>query len=142
MRLHRLLLIAAETDSEARFQPARGPDPATRRRQEAHWLGRCLHCRTPVGLAADGKPWPGTTLEHIVPRSWFGKRAAAALTAGLSGPDDPRNLALACARCNHGKGKGPDARGPGDPAAFEVISRLLQKRQDRWRDPTGSPRQP
>lgn len=134
MRLHRLLLIAAETDKEASFQPARGPDPSTGRAEAAHWLGRCLHCRTRIGLDPSGKPWPGTTLEHIVPRSWFGKRAAAALTAGLSGPDDPRNLALACARCNHGKGKGPDARGPGDPAAFEVIGRLLARRLARWRE--------
>lgn len=135
MRLHRLLLIAAETDIETSWQPAMGPDPLTGRTREAHWLGRCLHCRTRLGLAADGKPWPGTTLEHIVPRSWFGKRAAAALTVGLTGPDDRRNLALACARCNHGKGKGPDARGPGDPAAYEVIANLLARRQTRWREP-------
>lgn len=70
-----------------------------------------------------------------MPRAWFGKRDAAALTARVGNdPDDARNLAIACTRCNHDKGKGPDARGPSDARALEVVSALLQRRLDRWRD--------
>jgi hypothetical protein len=69
-----------------------------------------------------------------VPRSWFGLREAAALTDGLTGPDDPRNLALACARCNQAKGRGPDARGPADPENRAIVERLLSARLQRFRE--------
>ncbi len=103
------------------------------------WITRCLHCRSRVGISATGEPDPGTTLEHVVPRSWFGRRAATPLTEGLEGPDDPANLALACARCNQGKGKGPDAAGPSDPRAREVVAQLLATRRTRLRPPLEAP---
>lgn len=121
-RLQSLLLAAARTDALAHGDGA-------------GWQTRCLHCRSTVGLTADGKPWPGTTLEHIVPRSWFGKRQAAALITQVGAADDPRNLALACARCNHQKGRGPDAEGPAGPRAYAIIARLLAARLARWREP-------
>ena len=118
--LRRKLLAAVQTDALAE---ALGEG----------WITRCLHCRSRVGVSAEGEPDPGTTLEHVVPRSWFGRRSAEALTAGLQGPDDPLNLALACARCNQQKGKGPDAAGPGDARAREVVARLSADRRNRFR---------
>lgn len=104
---------------------------------------RCLHCRTPLRFAESGAPLNGATLEHVVPRSWFGRGAARELTAGLSGPDDPRNLALACAGCNHTKGRGPDARGPGDARARALVAATLARRLQRWReDPAQDARAP
>ena len=120
--LRRLLRLALETDALA-VQAADG------------WATRCLHCRSGLRFTAEGEPLNGATLEHVIPRSWFGKRAAAALTEGLAGADDPRNLALACARCNQQKGKGPDAQGPGDPRARELVARLAQVRLARWPRP-------
>lgn len=121
-RLKTLLLAAAERDGMARHD-------------SSGWQTRCLHCRSTVGLTVDGTPWPGTTLEHIVPRSWFGKRQAAPLIAQVGAADDPRNLALACARCNHEKGRGPDAEGPSVQRAYDIIAKLLAARTARWREP-------
>ena len=117
--LRRLLRLALETDALAIHE-------------EGTWATRCLHCRSGLRFTDEGEPLNGATLEHVVPRSWFDKRAAADLTAALEGPDDPRNLALACARCNQGKGKGPDAAGPGDPRAREIVARLAEARRARW----------
>ena len=117
--LRRLLRLALETDALA-VQDADG------------WSTRCLHCRSALRFTTEGEPLNGATLEHAVPRSWFEKRAAAAITMGLEGADDPRNLALACARCNQQKGKGPDAQGPGDPRALEIVARLAEARRARW----------
>lgn len=101
------------------------------------WEARCLHCWRRLVFRHDGTPAGNATLEHIVPRAWFGKRAAAALVARVGGDaDGARNLAVACARCNHGKGKGPDARGPGDARALEIVGALLDARLGRWRDAT------
>jgi 5-methylcytosine-specific restriction endonuclease McrA len=99
--LKRLFLLAASTDTKAA-------------RTEGGFTAPCLHCRSTLALRADGEALGNATLEHVVPVSWFGKRAAASIVAGLEGPDDARNLALACRRCNHDKGTGPDARGPAD----------------------------
>jgi hypothetical protein len=120
--LHRALLLAVETDRSARLA-------------DGVWQTRCIHCRTRLTVGEDGRPLGSTTLEHVVPRSWFGLREAAALTAYLTGPDDPRNLALACARCNQAKGRGPDARGPGDPDALALVGQLQATRLARLRDP-------
>lgn len=119
-RLRRLLLLAARTDAAATFV-------------DGAWSTRCLHCRSRIAVDARGEPLGHATLEHVVPRAWFPK--AAALVARVGAPDDPRNLALACAGCNHAKGKGPDERGPGDARAHAVVSALLDARLARWRDP-------
>jgi 5-methylcytosine-specific restriction endonuclease McrA len=125
-RLRRLLLLAATTDREAV-------------REAGGWRTRCLHCRSSLRLAADGDPLGHATLEHVVPRSWFERPAAAPLVARVGSADDARNLALACRRCNHDKGKGPDERGPGDARAFEVVTALLERRLARWRAPADAP---
>lgn len=120
--LRRLFLQAIRTDAEAAAA-------------DGEWTTRCLHCRTRLQVRGDGTPLGHASLEHVVPQAWFGKRAAAALTARVGdAADDARNLAIACRRCNHDKGKGPDARGPTDPRAFDVVEALLARRLQRWRD--------
>jgi 5-methylcytosine-specific restriction endonuclease McrA len=116
--LWQLIGAALDTDTEAR---AAGGLRHT----------RCLHCRAHLSISQDGQPLGAATLEHIVARSWFGHRAAADLTRGLTGPDDPRNLALACARCNQQKGRTHDAAGPSDPRAYEIVATLLARRRAR-----------
>lgn len=112
---------------------------ATDRLAVAHagaWETRCLHCRRRLHVSPEGDALDSATLEHVVPRAWFGKRAAADLTARVcDDPDDARNLAVACAGCNHGKGMSHDARGPDDARARTVIERLLATRLERWRAP-------
>ena len=122
-RLRRLLLLAAETDAVATFV-------------DGTWSTRCLHCRSRIGVDARGEPLGRTSLEHVVPRAWFERAAAAPLVARVGTPDDARNLALACAGCNHAKGKGPDERGPRDARAYAVVSALLDTRLARWREPS------
>jgi 5-methylcytosine-specific restriction endonuclease McrA len=119
MSLRPLLRLAAATDRDA--QLANGT-----------WETRCLHCRTRLSITEAGDPLGSTTLEHIVPRSWFGRRGAEDLVEGLAGASDPRNLALACARCNQQKGRGPDAAGPSDARAREIVRALLERRAARY----------
>ena len=57
----------------------------------ACWVGKCIHCGGKLVLGADGTPISAATLEHIWPRTHGGLTELA-------------NLALACARCNRGKG--------------------------------------
>jgi 5-methylcytosine-specific restriction endonuclease McrA len=118
---HRLLLIAARTDALCSFDAGA-------------WTGRCLHCRAAVGVTARGEPMGTTSLEHIVPRAWWSRRTARDLLDGLAGPHDPRNLALACARCNQQKGWRADADGPENPRARQVVRDLLARRAARWRE--------
>lgn len=124
-KLRSLFRLAVATDTEATL----GPDGT--------WTTRCLHCRTRLQVAADGEALGGSSLEHVVPQAWFGLRAAAGLTTQVGEDrDDPRNLAVACRTCNQDKGKGPDARGPQDARAFDVVATLLAKRLARWRPPS------
>ena len=124
-RLRHLFRLAVATDAEA----VQAPDGI--------WTTRCLHCRTRLQVAADGEAIGASSLEHVVPQAWFGLRAAAALAALVGDDrDDPRNLAVACRRCNQDKGKGPDARGPQDARAHDVVAALLAKRLTRWRPQT------
>ncbi|MGY3264052.1 HNH endonuclease [Lysobacter sp. HA35] len=121
--LRRLFLLALATDSEAQHHGD-------------VWTTRCLHCRTRLQVRDDGAALGASSLEHVVPRAWFGKRAANELTARVGdAPDDACNLAIACTRCNQDKGKGPDARGPSDARAREVVTSLLDTRMARWRLP-------
>lgn len=122
-KLKSLFRSAIATDAEA----SRGVDGV--------WTTRCLHCRTRLQVADDGTALGGSSLEHVVPQAWFGLRAAAALTFRVGGDrDNARNLAVACRTCNQDKGKGPDARGPGDARAYAVVEALLAKRLARWRE--------
>ena len=120
--LRRLFLIALRSDTEAQSH-------------DGEWETRCLHCRRRLYVRGDGEALGSATLEHVVPQAWFGKRAAAALCERVGDDaNDPRNLAIACANCNHGKGLSHDARGPGDARAFQVVSQLLDSRLARWRE--------
>jgi 5-methylcytosine-specific restriction endonuclease McrA len=124
--LRRLFLIALRSDTEAQSH-------------DGEWETRCLHCRRRLYVRGDGEALGSATLEHVVPQAWFGKRAAAALCERVGNEaNDPRNLAIACAGCNHGKGVSHDARGPGDARAFQVVSQLLDSRLARWRESSAS----
>lgn len=119
-RGRQLLLQAVMTDARAM------------RQADGTWLVPCLHCQSKLTVDDRGEPHGPATLEHIVPRSWFGKGAARDLTGRVGTPDAPLNLAAACARCNQQKGKTHDAHGPADVRAREVIARLLDRRAERW----------
>ena len=109
----RTLLQIARSDTTFRVQDT----PSGRA-----WVGRCLHCRTRHLLALDGTPLSAATIEHILPRHH-------------GGTDDLRNLAIACAACNQGKGSRLDHRRADDPQLREVVAALTAERLRRWRDP-------
>ena len=92
-------------------------------REREVWVGRCIHCNAHLQISLDGEPISRATIEHILPR-------------GHGGSDDPANLALACARCNHQKGRRHDVRARGDPRLLELVERLRQRRLARWRGPS------
>ena len=120
--LRRKLLLAVQTDLEAALT-------------DGVWNTRCLHCRARLQVRDDGDALGHSTLEHVIPQAWFAAHAAKSLCSSVGGDaDDARNLALACTRCNHNKGKSHDARGPSDARAIEVITALLAKRIARWRE--------
>ena len=120
--LRRKFLLAVQTDAEAVLT-------------DKVWNTRCLHCRSRLQVRDDGEAMGHSTLEHVIPQAWFGALAAKNLCARVGDDaDDARNLALACTRCNHDKGKSHDARGPADARALEVISALFAKRIARWRE--------
>lgn len=118
-RLRRRYLQILQTDREAQLR-------------DGQWTTSCLHCRTRLVLREDGQAIGDVSLEHVIPKTWFGKRAAQTLCAQVRDADDVRNLALACRRCNQAKGVGPDARGPGDPRALEVVMHLFARRAARF----------
>jgi len=121
--LRRLFLRALQTDGVATLR-------------DGVWDTRCLHCRRRLQVRGDGEAMGHATLEHVVPQAWFGRRPASGLTAQVGDDaNDARNLAIACAGCNHGKGVRHDARGPADPRAREVVQSLLETRLQRWREP-------
>lgn len=113
-----LLLLAVQADTHAMAR-ADG------------WVTPCLHCRSTLAVTWSGAPLGATTLEHIVPRSWFRRKAARPLVERVGHADDVRNLALACARCNQQKGRRHDADGPTSDRARDVITSLLDRRQSR-----------
>lgn len=115
-RARRLLLLAVETDARAV------------RQGDGSWLVPCLHCQSRLRVGGRGEPHGAATLEHIVPRSWFGKGPVRALVARVGEAEAPLNLAAACARCNQQKGKTHDADGPASARAREVVAQLLQRR--------------
>ena len=86
------------------------------------WIGKCIHCNRHLVIGTDGQPISRATIEHIIPRHH-------------GGTDDVENLALACARCNTEKGIRHDIRKVHDPKLHEIIGRLKERRQRRWRHP-------
>lgn len=111
--MKRSLLDIVRTDNT--FQKVR-----TREGSEV-WEGKCIHCNRKLVVELDGRAAKSVTVEHIVPQ-----------TSG--GGDDLANLALACARCNHQKGRHHDVKGLADPRAAELVDALLEKRRKRWRN--------
>lgn len=112
------MLSVVVTDATFKRVPV---DPDRRFDPAWPWFGKCVHCNTGLLVAHDGRT--SATLEHIVP-----------LCAGGS-PDDPHNLALACAGCNNRKGIEHDQHAGKDGRADEVIRALQAKRLARWREP-------
>lgn len=85
------------------------------------WVGKCLLCNGP--LAFQQSTGEGATLEHIRARS-------------RGGTDDPSNLALVHARCNHEKGRRWDPKRKRPDSDYEsFVQRLLDRRLSRWREP-------
>jgi 5-methylcytosine-specific restriction endonuclease McrA len=83
-----------------------------------HWVGKCIHCNAKVLVTLLGAT--GATLEHIEPKTH-------------GGSDEAENLALACARCNSGKGMRLDHRKRSDPTLNRVIETLRARRLERLR---------
>lgn len=110
-RARRLFLAVVERDATFERVELRGGGEA--------WAGKCIHCNAAVSVGLDGEPLGQATLEHVVPRAH-------------GGTDAPENLAIACARCNHQKGRRQDIRGPGDPG-FEAVVGTLRARLDARR---------
>ncbi|MFT3697517.1 MAG: HNH endonuclease [Kofleriaceae bacterium] len=106
-----LLLAAARTDSTFERMTLDG---------RSTWVGKCIHCNAKLVLDERGNPLGPATLEHIIPQT-------------RGGTDDLHNLAVACASCNHEKGRRHDHKRGKRPE--EVIATLQARRADRWRDP-------
>jgi 5-methylcytosine-specific restriction endonuclease McrA len=91
--------------------------------RDAFWTGKCIHCNTGMVVTLLGET--SATVEHITPQC-----AGGHLT-------DPRNLALACVRCNNDKGIRHDMYVGRGGRADEVITALQAKRAQRWRVQAG-----
>jgi 5-methylcytosine-specific restriction endonuclease McrA len=87
-------------------------------RGELQWVGKCIHCNAKVLVTLAGATF--ATLEHIEPKNH-------------GGSDAPENLAIACARCNSGKGMRLDHRARTDPTLPSVIEMLRARRLERLR---------
>lgn len=111
--MRKLLLVAAESDATFERMRLDGGEA---------WVGRCIHCGTRVVVPLEEHTRASGTLEHIVPRNH-------------GGGDERENLAVACARCNHGKGRRLDGRHRNDPRLQHVITLLQTRRHERLRAP-------
>jgi len=111
LRVRKLLLAAAERDATFERMQLDGAEA---------WVGRCIHCNSRVVVPLDARTPASGTLEHIVPRNH-------------GGGDDPENLAVSCARCNHGKGRRLDVRRRNDPRLQHVIELLQARLRERLR---------
>lgn len=111
-----LSIVATDTSFNLYGDAKRG-EPQT-------WFGRCIHCNTRLAVTPEGST--DATVEHINPLCNGGE------------PTDPRNLALACNRCNNEKGIRHDQHAGKGGRADEVIAALQAKRQSRWREPVAN----
>jgi 5-methylcytosine-specific restriction endonuclease McrA len=112
-RTRRLLLAAAESD--ATFE-------RVSHRDGEYWVGKCIHCQSRVSVPLAANEPAHATLEHIIPKTH-------------GGSDALENLAVACQRCNQGKGTRLDHRPRHDPKLREVIETLQARRRARLRQP-------
>jgi 5-methylcytosine-specific restriction endonuclease McrA len=108
-RSKQLLRTVAESDHSFRLRDVRGMRA---------WVGPCLHCKRSIMVPVDARFPASATLEHIVPRTH-------------GGTDELDNLGLACAACNHEKGRKLDSRPLADPTLQRVIERLRTARRTR-----------
>lgn len=113
---NRLVLGVVATDATFALTDVRG---------EQLWVGKCIHCQSALTVGRGGETF-GATVEHIVARAH-------------GGTDALENLALACARCNHGKGIRIDRLRRSDPRVLELQAKLTARRQERWREPPADP---
>jgi 5-methylcytosine-specific restriction endonuclease McrA len=109
----RRILWAAATDST--FEPAQLDGRTV-------LMGKCIHCNRKLVVELDGVAVGRVTVEHIVPRHH-------------GGDDAVENLALACARCNAGKGVRHDLKRKDDPGLRHVVETLQARRKQRMRAP-------
>lgn len=116
-RKQRLVLDIVHSD--ATFQPALW-------RGVIVWAGKCIHCGARLVISERGDVLNRATIEHIEPRNH-------------GGTDALDNIALACPRCNGGKGIRLDHRSPDDPELRAMVERLQRRRAERWRDPDDVP---
>jgi 5-methylcytosine-specific restriction endonuclease McrA len=112
-RTRSLLRAAAESDTTFQSTVIAGRE---------YLVGKCIHCQTKVSVPLDPDEIAHATLEHIVPKNH-------------GGGDDPENLAVACKRCNQGKGRRLDARARTDATLQKVIETLQLRRRERLRPP-------
>ena len=110
-RIHHLLIAVAETDRTFELTDVRG---------ERMWVGRCIHCRRRLTVPLSGSERGSATLEHILPKNH-------------GGGDELENLALACAACNHEKGRRIDCLRKNDPALEQMVDQLRAARTARFR---------
>jgi hypothetical protein len=115
-RAHQLLVWCAATD--ATFEPVEVDGKTA-------LAGKCIHCGRALVVDLQARGRGGATVEHIVPKTH-------------GGTDALENLAVACARCNQGKGKRLDWRRGGDPTLERVIETLKTRRLERMRAPPPS----
>jgi len=121
------VLLALKTDQNAALVSTKAFGEA--------WQTRCLHCRSALFVSKQGDSLSGVTLEHIVPQAWFERpKIIAKLALTFTEVNDAKNLALACARCNHDKGKSHDCH-PNDERARAVVLALLASRLARYQSP-------
>lgn len=113
-RTSRLLLWCAATDRTFERAVAADGQPVL--------SGKCIHCNARHTLTEAGAPLTSATVEHIIPRTH-------------GGTDALDNLAIACARCNIGKGHRLDDRPWHDPTLQRVIATLQARRAARSRPP-------
>ena len=90
------------------------------------WKGKCIHCRAWLLIDSDGSYISKATIEHIIPKNHG---------AG----SELENLAIACAACNHKKGRRHDLLKASDPVLIRFLQRLTDERQKRWRAPSEAP---
>ena len=87
-------------------------------RGEQVWVGRCIHCNKKLVFSMNGEPLSEGSLEHIVPKAH-------------GGTDDLCNLAIACKRCNHQKGKRHDCKPLRDDGLQNMIKSLQTRKAER-----------
>ena len=87
-------------------------------RGEEVWVGRCIHCSKKLVFALSGEPLSEGSIEHILPQNH-------------GGSDEVSNLAIACKRCNHQKGKRHDWKPLSDTGLQNMMQILRVRKAER-----------